>query len=237
MMKMKTLCLIPARGASKGIPRKNIRLIAGKPLIAHAIECALNCHSLDEVMVSTDCEEIASVARQAGANVPFLRPAELARDDTPMLPVLQHAVRHFEEREQTRLNQLVLLDPTAPLRTIDDVEGAIDKFKRSDCDLLVSGSDPHRNPYFNMVRRKGDFVELVNALPDAVGSRQTAPEVFDLNTVVWIYSRHALLEEPSRMPPRTMLYLVPRERAVDLDTEFDLMLLEFILDGRKKKTR
>ena len=115
------LAVIPARGGSKGLPGKNIRPIAGLPLIAHSIRCAALSPEVDRCVVSTDCEEIASVARQHGGCVPFLRPAELAQDDTPMIPVLQHALREMEQRDAQRYETILLLDPTSPGRLPVDI--------------------------------------------------------------------------------------------------------------------
>ena len=223
------LGVIPARGGSKGVPRKNIRYILGKPLIAHAIECGQKCRSIDHLIVSTDSEEIADVARKYGAEVPFIRPAELASDVAPMLPVLQHSITACEEFYRKTVELLVLLDPTGPLRTPDDVEHCVQLCRNSQCDAVISGHRAHRNPYFNMVTHDGDFVHLVCSSPQNIGRRQDAPPVFDLNTVVWVYTRKALMEEEARIPKKTRLYVVPHDRALDLDTELDFHILEFLL--------
>ncbi len=224
-----TLGLIPARGGSKGVPGKNLRPVAGQPLIARAIACGLACPSLDKVVVSTDSQQIAAVAREHGAEVPFMRPAELAGDTAPMLPVMQHAIAACEEHYGATVAVLVLLDCTAPLRRVEDVERALELLASPECDAVVSGSPSHRSPYFNMVRQDGGYVELFASLPGEVGRRQDAPPVFDLNTVVWAYKRRALMEEAARLPRRTRLYQVPRERALDLDSELDFKVLEALL--------
>lgn len=226
------LGLIPARGESKGVPEKNIRLVRKKPLITYAISCGLASHSIDRLVVSTDSETIAEIATAAGADVPFLRPKELAKDDTPMLPVLRHAIDTIEQISKETVGLLVLLDPTGPLRTVDDVESAIQLIRMHECDAVISGHSAHRNPYFNMVVREGDYVRLVLAADSEIGRRQDAPKVYDLNTVVWVYTRSAIMEIEERIPPRTMLYLVPDERSVDLDSERDFEYLEVLM--RKK---
>ena len=223
------LGVIPARGGSKGIPGKNIRSVLGKPLIAYAIECALKCPSIDNLIVTTDSEEIAGVARKWGAETPFIRPAELAEDKTPMVPVLQHAVIATEQYYQKTVDALVLLDPTGPLRTIDDVEGCLSLFMNSDCDAVISGNKAHRNPYFNMVMIKDNYVSLILPCSKPIGRRQDCPLVYDLNTVVWVYSRKALMEECARIPERTLLYIIPSERAIDIDRETDFEILEFLM--------
>jgi len=134
---MKILGLIPARGGSKGIPRKNIKPLGGKPLIAYSIEAGLKSRYLDKVLVSTDDEEIAQVARQYGADVPFIRPAELARDDTPTLPVIQHALRFLADKGET-YDAVCLLQPSSPFRTPAFIDAAIEKYVRSGADSLVT---------------------------------------------------------------------------------------------------
>lgn len=224
-----TLGVIPARAGSKGVPHKNIKNVAGKPLIAYAIECGLASESLDHVMVSTDSTQIVNIAQRYGADVPSIRPAELAHDSTPMLPVLQHAIVEAEKYYNGIVATLVLIDPTAPLRTVEDIESALRLFKQNDCEAVVSGNTAHRSPFFNMVKLKDGYVRLAQDFGSSIGRRQDAPELYDLNTVVWIYSRKALMEEQQRIPDRTILYLVPRERSLDLDTEFDFRLLENLL--------
>jgi CMP-N-acetylneuraminic acid synthetase len=234
MIKGDTIILgvIPARGGSKGVPGKNIRPVLGKPLIAYSIECGLKCSSIDRLVVSTDSEEIADIARKLGAEVPFLRPEELAGDTVPMLPVMRHSITSAEEHYGRTVRALVLLDPTGALRTVDDVESCLKLFEDSDCDAVISGNTAHRSPYFNMVIQDTGYVRLVIPTSKPIGRRQDCPVVYDLNTVVWVYSRRALMEEKARIPERTLLYFVPPERAIDVDTELDLKILEFLMDER-----
>jgi len=223
------LGVIPARGGSKGVKGKNVRLVSGKPLVAHAVMCGLSCPSIEHLLVSTDSREIAQIGIKYGADVPFLRPHGLAQDATPMLPVLQHAVVEAERYYDKTLECIVLLDPTAPLRLAEDVENALEIYKKNDCDAVVSGNKAHRNPYFNMVEIENGYAKLVKETETVIGRRQDAPEVFDLNTVVWIFSRRALMDEQKRIPSCTLLYIVPAVRAIDLDSESDFEFLEFLL--------
>ena len=222
------LGLVPARGGSKGVPGKNIRKVSGKPLIAYAIECGLKCPSIDHVIVSTDNKMIADIAEEFGAEVPFMRPSEIASDIAPMLPVMQHAIVNSEKFYGSMVDYLVLLDPTGPLRVVDDIENCIKLCRETGCDAVISGSTAHRNPYFNMVRENGGYVHLVCLSGESIGRRQDAPLVYDLNTVVWVYTRNALIDKKARIPEKTRLYLVPSERAIDIDTEFDFQILEFL---------
>ena len=223
------LGLTPARGGSKGIPDKNLKEVNGKPLIAYAIECGLLSPSIDHHVVSTDSKQIAEVAKQYGAEVPFIRSAKLATDEAPMLPVIQHAILESEKYYKKEVRALVLLDPTAPMRTIEDVEEALKIFRENDCDAVISGNEAHRNPCFNMVKLENGYCRLLMSSGASVGRRQDAPEVFDLNTVVWVYSRGAIMEEEARIPKRTLLYEVPKERSLDIDSEKNVKYLEYIM--------
>ncbi len=231
-----TLALVPARAGSKGVPGKNLRPVGGKPLLAHAIEVARKSPSVHRTVVSTDGDEIARVAREHGAEVPFLRPAGLARDDTPMLPVMEHAIRACEEAWGDRIDPLVLLHPTSPLRAVEDVEACVALVRSGACDLAVTARPARRSPHFNMVQDAGDgFARLV--VPDVgVTRRQDAPAVFDLDTSVWAYSRAAILDERARLPRRTKVHVIPEERSIDLDTELDFLVLECLLAARRRST-
>ena len=227
------LGVIPARGGSKGVPRKNIKPLHGKPLIHWAIACAKACPSLDAFVVSTDDAEIAEVAAQADAKPPFLRPAHLASDSAAMLPVLEHAILEMEKIKGTQVQYLILLDPTAPLRKVEDVEAVISLLKKGECETVVSGSPAHRNPWFNMVKEKNGYVEL--AVNDGVkpARRQDCPTVYDLNTVAWGFTRKAIMELKERIPEKTKIHLTPRERSVDLDTDFDFKILELMMKEKQ----
>lgn len=224
------LGLIPARGGSKGIKKKNIRNLLGKPLISYTIECARACSFIDKVVVSTDDSEIAEISRNCRAEVPFMRPQELAKDDTPMLPVMQHAIEAIEAIYREKVNVLILLDPTSPLRKVTDIEEALSLFHNGDtCQAVVSGCEAHHSPYFNMVRLEDGFVEILIHSNKDIGRRQDCPPVYDLDTSVWIYSRAAIMEIRKRIPPRTRLYKIPEERSIHIDTELDFMIVEFIM--------
>lgn len=224
------LGLIPARGGSKGIKKKNIRHLLGKPLISYTIECALACSLIDKVVVSTDDSEIAEISRESGAEVPFVRPPELAKDDTPMLPVMQHAIETVEETYREKVDILILLDPTSPLRKVKDIEEAFSLFTHDGaCQAVVSGCKAHRSPYFNMVRLEDGFVQMLVQTDKDIGRRQDCPPVYDLDTTVWIYSRETIMDIRKRIPPLTRLYIVPEERSIHIDTERDFMIVEFLM--------
>jgi CMP-N-acetylneuraminic acid synthetase len=229
------LGVIPARGGSKGVRGKNIRPVNGSPLIVHAIECGKRCPSIDRLIVTTDSEQIAAIARDTGAEVPFIRPSHLAQDTTPMMPVLEHALLEAERLYGCTVEAIVLLDPTAPLRTKEDVEGAIALFRQGGSDTVISCNEAHRNPYFNMVAiNEEGFVRCVLDSEPPIGRRQDAPKVFDMNTVVWVFSRKSIVEEKARIAKRTKMFLVPAERSVDLDTETDFTILEAMLQSKER---
>ncbi len=224
------LGLIPARGGSKGINKKNIKNLLGRPLISYTIECARACSFLDKVIVSTDDPEIAEISKEWGAEVPFERPPELAQDNTPMLPVMQHSIETAEAVYKKKVNILILLDPTSPLRKVEDIEQALSIFnKDKTCQAVVSGKEAHHSPYFNMVSLEENFVKILIGSDQDIGCRQDCPPVFDLDTTVWIYSREAIMDLGQRIPPRTRLLVVPEERSIHIDTELDFKFVEFLL--------
>ena len=225
-----TLGLIPARGGSKEIKRKNVRSFLGRPLIAYTIECGLACDSIDKVVVSTDDPEIAKISRELGAEVPVMRPAELAEEETPMLPVMQHALEAAEDFYDKKVNTLVLLQPTSPLREVSDIERALTMYSQDEnCQAVVSGCTAHFNPYFSMAYMKDGYVKLVSYPSKDIGSRQECPAVYDLDGTVWVYSREALMEIGERLPSRTRFFEIPRERVIEIDTELDFKIAEILM--------
>lgn len=220
--------VIPARGGSKGVPQKNIKDLCGKPLICYAIEAASASQQIEQVVVSTDCEEIAQVARDAGASVPFMRPSELAQDQSGMMPVLAHALTEMEKIKNQSIEGIALVDPTAPFRLPSDIDQAVELFRSQSCEAVISGHTAHRSPWFNMVKKNGGFVQLVNDGEGSVVRRQDAPKIYDLNTVVWVWGRDAIIRQ-DRIPKKTLLYEVPSIRGIDIDTELDFKIAEYLM--------
>lgn len=234
---MKVLCTICARAGSKGVPSKNIRVIAGKPLIVHSIEQALACPFITKTVVSTDGEAIAKIAKEAGASVPFLRPGELAKDATPRIAVLQHAVRFLQE-EGERYDYLIDLDPTSPLRWVSDIENAFHQFLESDANNLYSVTPARRNPYFNMVEvDEQGRARLCKSLFQEVANRQAAPEVYEMNASIYIYRTDFLLKGSMTLhSDNTVVYKMPQERSIDIDTPLDFKVVELLLLERQGVT-
>lgn len=231
---MKNYAFVFARGGSKGLPGKNIRLLAGKPLIHYSIETAKQCPSIDEVFVSTDDPEIAEVARKAGAIV-IKRPAELASDTSPEWLSWKHGVEWVESR-YGQFQYFVSLPATSPLRNVSDVEGAIAKLGSGLADICISVTPASRSPYFNMVTiLDGEMCELVIKPVGAVTRRQDAPEVFDITTVVYISTPHFIRNKDSLFSGTVTSVVVPKDRAVDIDDIYDFLLAETIINEMKNE--
>lgn len=226
---MTTIATICARGGSTGVPGKNIRPLLGKPLIVHTIEQALACPAIDRTFVSTDSEAIANVARDAGATVPFLRPAELATDQAPKLPVIQHLVEQVERLGQ-RIERIVDLDPTSPLRDLADIAACIDLLDEH-ADVVITAYESEKNPYFNMVERRADgAIRLVKPPATPIAGRQAAPRVYAMNASIYVWRRRSLAL--GLWDGEVRLHVMPRERSVDIDSEVDFKLVELLMRQR-----
>ena len=215
------LAIIPARGGSKGLPGKNIRTFAGLPLIAHSILFARMCPELGRIVVSTDSEEIAAVAGEYNARPPFIRPSELARDDTPMMPVLQHALAKVEDIEGTIFRYVVLLDPTSPGREPADVTEALARLKDSpSADGVLSVSRPDFNPLWNCVTEQDGW--MTDAFPAArsFARRQDAPVVYRINGALYIWRADFIRRTTAswRDAGKHLMYEIPESRAMSIDT-------------------
>ena len=227
---MTTICSICARGGSQGVPRKNVRPLLGKPLIVHTIEQALAAPSIDRVFVSTDDSEIAEIARAAGAELPFIRPARMATSAAAKFPVIVHLVE-FVERMGVDVTRIVDLAPTSPLRTVADIQAAI-ALLDSDTDCVITGYLADKNPYFDMVEPQADGnIRLVKPLSGDVTSRQEAPRVWAMNGSVYVWHRRTLTA--GLWKGRTRLYEMPHERSVDIDNEIDFRLVELLMQDSR----
>ncbi len=233
-MKPYIIAFVFARGGSKGVPRKNLRLLGGKPLIAHSIEAARASSLVDRVVVSTDDLEIAQVARDWGAEVPFMRPEELARDDSPEWLAWRHAIIEMERLDGGRkLDVLVCVPATSPMRAVEDIDGCIRAVLETDADVALTVRASERRPYFNMVQIEDGYARLVIAPKGAVFRRQDAPPVYDITTVAYAARPQFVLTADRMMQGRVKAVEVPAERALDIDTELDLEYAEFLLGRRQ----
>lgn len=233
---MKTLITICARGGSKGIPGKNIKPIAGKPLIGYSIDCARKVQKAigADIILSTDSEEITAVAASLGLETPYHRPAELANDTCGKLDAISHAWEWAEEHFGCRYDYVLDLDCTAPLRNLEDVLAGFGILEKDAKALdLFSVSPAARNPYFNMVEQKeSGYFDLVKD-GSAFTSRQSAPKVYDMNASYYIY-RRAFFEQGLRDPntPLSLVYVMPH-RCFDLDEPVDFDFMEYLLENGK----
>jgi CMP-N,N'-diacetyllegionaminic acid synthase len=225
---------ICARGGSKGVPRKNLLCLAGKPLIAYAIECARASSVLRRVVVSTDDLEIVRIARDYGADVPFIRPAALAQDESSKWHVFQHLVQSLEAIDNNRVDVLVDLDSGVPLRRPCDVVKCVEQLLSGDADLVVTAYEADRNPYFNMVEpdEKG-LAKVVKSSARPIVCRQEAPPVYSLSPAVYAIRRDVLWQYEHWSEARLQICLLPRERAVDIDSELDFQLVEFLMQKQR----
>lgn len=226
----RVLCVIPARGGSKGLPGKNIKMLSGKPLIAYSIGQALESRYIDRVMVSTEDEGISDVSRRYGAEVPFKRPAELAEDESSVIDVLLHALDWVERVEGALFEMVVLLHATTPLRLTRDIDACIEMLVKEGADNVFSVSEAHRNPYFNMVEI--DTRGRVRKVKDGgYVTRQAAPKVFDMNASIYVWWTDVLKEMKRTFLEKSRIYKMPRERSVDIDDALDFRVAEALLRG------
>ncbi len=220
---MKAFALIPARGGSKEIPRKNIKLIAGKPLIVWTIEAALRSRLLDAVIVSTDDLEIADIARRAGAKVPFLRPPELAQDQTPGIASVLHAIDQLPQYDS-----VLMLQPTSPLRTTEDIDGCLGFATQKNALSMVSVTEAATHPsWVYHLNSDTTLVRFIEAGP--IARRQDLPPAFALNGAMYFAQVKWLRLNASLIGAETMAYVMPKEHSVDLDTPLDWKFAELLL--------
>lgn len=227
------LGVIPARGRSKGVPRKNLVRVGGQPLIAYTCEAARRSRALSRVVLSTDDEEIAEVGRQHGIEAPFRRPADLAQDDTPMLSVLQHAVRALDEGGSSRADIVVLLQPTSPLRRAEHIDEAVRLLGESGADSVVSVVEvPHQYNPVSVLCLEDGRLRPFTAGP-TITRRQDKPRVYARNGPAVLAVRPpVLLEQNSLYGADSRPLVMSLEDSLDIDSAWDLEVLEFLLARR-----
>ncbi len=220
-----------ARGGSKGLPRKNIKLLLGKPLLQYSVDTALACSSIDRVFVSTDDEEISAVAKSVGAEV-IRRPAELASDTAPEWLAWRHAVSWTRERFGD-FNHFVSLPATSPLRSVQDIEAGLNQLHSSEADICIGVTPANRNPYFNMVKKeKNSIVSLLMPPQKDVFRRQETPEVFDITTVIYVTTPSFIMDHFGLFSGKVTSIEIPKSRSVDIDDILDFKFAETILSQR-----
>lgn len=234
---MSLTVFIFARGGSKGLPGKNIRSLAGKPLIGWAIEQSVATGCVGRVIVSTDCPEIAATARAFGAETPFIRPKELAADHSPELLSWRHALEYLRDSEGSMPDPFVSVPTTAPLRLPEDITAGVDEYNRSGADVVLTVSPARSNPWFSMVvpQDEGGF-RLVNQGPDGqhLFRRQDAPQVFAIIPIVYVARPSYVIGHDNLFSGKVSAHIVPPERAFDIDTPLDFEIAELLMKGRRE---
>ena len=228
---MKTLYIIPARGGSKGIPGKNIKPLAGKPLIAYSVEVAQQLAPDCDICVTTDDFEIIATVENMGIKVPFVRPAELATDHSGTYEVLLHALNHYEQ-QGISYDRIVLLQPTSPFRTVDDVNNCL-KLYTPDIDMVVSVKQASANPYYNAFETDENGFLHISKGEGNYTRRQDAPPVWEYNGAVYVINAQSLRKMPLNKFPRRRMCEMSAEHSIDLDTPTDWLIAESILKSRE----
>lgn len=225
------LGIVTARGGSKSIPRKNIKLFAGKPLIAWAIESLKKSGAVDRVIVTTDDEEIASIAKEYGGEIPFMRPAELALDTTPSLPVLQHAVQWLKDNERYEPDYVVLLEPTSPSKRPFHIRDCVSRIIETGADSVISVAEVPGtlNPHWQIKLTDGDRVELFTGgtMKNVIRRRQDLPKTYFRNSSVYVFKPEFLFtDDPSLYGNDVRAYITESKYAIDIDTPEEWVIAE-----------
>lgn len=232
---LKVLCTICARGGSMGVKNKNIRLLRGKPLIAHTIIQAKNSRLFDLIAVSSDSEKIRTISKKWGVDHVIHRPAELATPTISKLPAIQHAVLEIERISNRKFDYIIDLDVTAPLRNVDDIVSSFQMFvEHQKADNLVTACPARKSPYFNMLEmNENGFVFLVKKPTSAIHRRQDTPACYDMNASIYIWKRRSLFNMTSVINEQTLLYVMPEDRSYDIDTSLDWKIVKILAKKRE----
>ena len=234
---MKILCTICARSGSKEIKNKALKKILNRPLIAYTIRQAIKAKIFDKIIISTDSKKIQKIGKYYGAESWFLRPKNLATDNAPKLKVIKHAHEEAEKFFSKKFDVCVDLDITSPLRLVSDIKNAFKKFQVSECDNLFSVTKANKNPYFNVIELNNKKIQIVKKSKNKIFSRQVAPKVYDMNASIYIFKRDFLLKKNDIINKKTKIFIMPRERSIDIDDRFDLYLVKYLLKNEKKLFR
>jgi N-acylneuraminate cytidylyltransferase/CMP-N,N'-diacetyllegionaminic acid synthase len=228
--KVSRICTVCARGGSKGVPSKNIRNIAGKPLIAYTLGQARSSGLFELIVVSSDSPEVLDIALRHGADRVIVRPQELASDEAAKLPAIRHCVLEAELLAGTKFDVVVDLDVTSPLRRLEDIRGAVELLEKCLVSNVITGAPARRSPYFNLVEVGGDGVVRLSKPPSKnIVRRQDSPQCFDMNASIYVWRRNALLDHPTVFATDTRIYVMPEERSIDIDSELDFEIVELLL--------
>lgn len=236
---MSTICVIGARGGSRGVPGKNIRPLLGKPLIVWSIEQALATPQIDRVVISTDSSEIAAVARAAGADVPFMRPAHLATGEAGKFDVFKHALAECEAHYGENYEFYLDLDCTNPLREVSDISACIEQFRArrpAGVEGVFTVCQARKNPYFNLVEPDAaGALKVSKKLPATVARRQDAPPVFEHVASIYVFAPDYIRRASYLLDGHTEGYDIGAEKSLDVDSDFDFQLIEYLMKQRLER--
>ena len=231
---MRRICTICARGGSKGVKNKNTRELLGKPLIAYSILEAKASNLFECVAVSSDSDEILEISKKSGADYLIERPEEMASDQAAKLPSIQHCVCEVEKLTELKFDVMVDLDATSPLRTVDDISGAVRLLENNGESNVITGTPARRSPYFNLVELdENGFVRRSKTLDAPIVRRQDSPKCYDMNASIYVWRRDSFFQCKTVLVADTLLYEMPAERSIDIDSELDFEIVGFLMEKRK----
>lgn len=232
---MKRICTICARGGSKGVKGKNTRPLLGKPLIAHSIEQAKVAGLFETIAVSSDSDFILDIAKEFGVDYLIKRPDEFATDQAAKLPAIRHCVAEVEQKKCFKFDTIVDLDATSPLRSVEDIRSAVALLEGSGTGNVITAMPSRRSPYFNLVELdENGVVELSKPLKNQIVRRQDAPKCYDMNASIYVWKHEVLFYSDTLFNGDTKLYVMPEERSIDIDSELDFWIVEFLMSSQLK---
>lgn len=217
-----TIALVAARSGSKGIKKKNFLKFKNKYIVSNAVKIGESIKSIHKVILSSDSLKILGLVGENKKIFKIKRSKSLSRDNTPMLPVMKDAILKYEKNFKSKVKKLVILDPTSILRKKIYITQALKNFNKKKADLLISVCKSQHDPYFSILEKKGNYYSLSKKSNKMIGGRQQSKSVYNINTVVWIYSREAIMNQKKRIPKKTIIYTIPEEISLELNTKDDL---------------
>ena len=217
-----TIALVAARSGSKEIKKKNFLKFKDKYIVSNAVKIGESIKSIHKIILSSDSIKILNLVKENKKIFKIKRSKSLSRDNTPMLPVMKDAILKYEKNFKSRIEKLIILDPTSILRKKEHISQALKIFNKKKADLLVSVCKSQHDPYFSILEKKGKYYSLSKKSNKMIGSRQQSKSVYNINTVVWIYSREAILNQKKRIPKKTIIFLTSEDISLELNTKDDL---------------
>ena len=228
---MNNLCTICARSGSKGVPNKNIKKIAGKPLIQHTIEQAKKSKIFSDIIVSSDCKKILKIAEKLGVHT-LKRTNQLSKDFVSKVDVIRDAAKKAQKMLDKKFDNVIDLDVTSPLRQVSDIHNSFKKFQNGNYQNLITGCVARKNPYFNMIEIKKNVLSISKRTNKKIYSRQKSPQVFEMNASIYIWKNKALMNKSNLVTSKTAFYEMPEERSIDIDTMLDWKIVSFLMEKK-----